>query len=516
MINKEQLIKQTFDKFLLLYNDIEAIAIIDLKGTIFHIEKRRQEFIKTLEGLTNYLKPRIAALMHEESKFKKYGIAFMDSTKYRHLFISINENRILYFVLKQMAPIDKIEPYALFLAEKISQILTSENNAPIQTTMPSFQFESGIFEKYKRMIGFEVGGIYRFKFCIIGDNFVGKTSLVRRFVENKFDKDYRSTIGLNIVSHNFHLLNNEINVVIWDMGGQQYYHRFRQQYYLGSQVAFIVFDLTNRESYDNAKNYWYEELRTFIKQKALPIVLIGNKSDLEEQRKVTFEEGQNLADELSEIENSYVSYIETSALSGENIKEAFKMVSYQYIIQSKEEEAKVLQEKLYVLINEILEKKPSLSLVFFSESFLWSPAIRILTGINKLGKFKLIKDDENEKIYQFDNGLILKNYIITIRDISDCDGIYCIFDAIGKEHIDPKWRELIVNIIKTIKENTELLVGIRVTKDHNWSQLLEEFNLNEELEKKMANLSFYELRDEFQLDIYDQLKNMLNSIKFFA
>jgi len=511
---KDQIIRKIFSKFLIIYTDIEAIAITDPNGSIKTIEKRREEFIKTIGGLESYLKPRIESLLKKGSTFRKYGIASIDSTQYRHLFISVDEETILYFVLNKWAPIDNIEPFALFLAEKVSQIYHAQAGDQIQTTMPSFQYESGMFEKYKIMMGFESGGIYRFKFCIIGDNAVGKTSCVRRFVENKFDEDYKSTIGLNIVSHSFNLLDNEINAVIWDLGGQQYYHRFRRNYYTGTQVIFIVFDLTRRDSFENAKNYWYEELRTFVKQKDLPIVLIGNKSDLKKKRKVSFEEGQQLADELTEKEKAYVTYIETSASNGENIEEAFGTVTYQYIMQSKEEEAKLLQEELVVLINFILEKKPSLTVAFFAESLLWSPAIRTLTGISKLGEFQLVKDEENEKIYQYDTGLILKSFDLNFRDISDCNGIYFIFDAIGKEHIESKWREFAIEIIRAIKENTELLIGIRTTKEQNWSQLINEFNLDEELEKKMVNLSFSELGDDFQLDIYDQLKNLLNSLKF--
>jgi small GTP-binding protein len=510
-----QLLKQLFSKFLMLYEDIEAVAIINPEAEISHLERRNEDFIKTVQGLTNYLRPRIKPLLKKGSKFSKYGIASLDTTQYRHIFVNLRDkSTILYLVMRRYSSIEKIEPFALFLAEKVSQIFFAESEE-IEIVMPSFQYESGMFEKYKTMIGFESGAIYRFKFAIIGDNAVGKTSCVRRFVEDKFDRDYKSTIGLNIVRHSFNLLDNEINVVMWDLGGQVYYHRFRRQYYLGTQAAFIVFDLTRRESFERAGEYWFEELRNFVKQKHLTIVLIGNKSDLKKKRQVSSEEGQQLADELTEKENSLVAYIECSALNGENIEDAFETLAYQYMMLNKEQESKLMQEEIVELFQLILSKRKPLTIAFFSESLFWSPAVRILTGISKLGDFKLTKDEEEKKIYEYDNGLILKEYS-TYKEVSDCDGIYVVFDARDEENIDEEWREFIIAIIKTMKENAELIVGIRITKEHNWSQMMAEFNLNEYLEQKMVNISFFELGDDFTIEIHDHLKTMLNSLKFYA
>ena len=513
---KSDMIKQLFSKFLIIYTDIEAIVITNPQAEIFYVERRREDFIKTLGALSEYLKPRLETIHRKKSAFVKYGIASMDSSKYRHMFIRINPETILYLVLNLSARIDEIEPYALFLAEKISLVINlKEESALLQTTMPSFQYESGIFEKYKAMMGMESGGIYRFKFCIIGDNAVGKTSSIRQFVEGKFDTDYKSTIGLNIVTHSFPLLDNEINAVLWDLGGQQYYHKFRRNYYNGTQAAFILFDLTRYESFENARDYWYPELKEFAPP-GIPIVLVGNKSDLKDKRKVKYEEGEKLADELSEKENSLVSYIETSAANGENVEEAFGMVTYQYIMKSKEEESTYLQEDLIELVTAILDKKPTFELSFFSESLLWSPAVKILSSIKKLGEFELTLDKDDEQVYKFKNGLKIKNNDLIYRDVSTSDGICCIFDAIGAQHIEPQWRELIIKIIQTIDENIELLIGIRVVDEEHYSIMLEEFNLDAELEKKMVNIAFFKLGDEFALDIYEHLKNLLNSIKFYV
>ena len=87
---------------------------------------------------------------------------------------------------------------------------------------------------------------YSFKFVIVGNHEVGKTSLIRQFVERKFSQDYRATIGLNIFAHNFDFQGNELLLQLWDIGAQQYFKRFRRIYYNGAEAAFIVFDITNK------------------------------------------------------------------------------------------------------------------------------------------------------------------------------------------------------------------------------------------------------------------------------
>ncbi len=505
---KDQLLQQLFSKFLITY-PVEAIAIIDIDGEIKYIEKKKEDFIKTLGGLTNYLKPRIENLLQEGSAYMKYGIASMDSSKFRHIFVRINPETMLYLVIDNSIPIDRVEPYALFAAEKAYQILFEKLAA--QSAMPSLEYASSkIFDKYKdqlQQIGFDSGGIYRFKFVIIGDGAVGKTSIVHSFVEKKFAKDYRSTIGFNIISHEFRLLSNTIHAIMWDLGGQEFYHRMRKQYYLGSQAAFIVFDLTNRESYDHAFGYWYEELREYVKKKDFPIMLVGNKSDLVKQRKVTYEEGVKMADQLSSKEGVQVAYIETSAFSGSNIDEAFGMLSYQYIIKSKDEEKLKIQDEIAKVINSILTKKKKLTVAFFSESLMWSPAVRILTDISKLGPYDLAKDEIHEKIYQYRSGLKLKSYSLGLKDISDCEAIYCVFDALGHEHVDPRWRDLVLKILQVIDPSKVLTVAIRVSKKHDWNLILKEFNVD-----PISPVSFFQIGDEFQLDIHQQLHNVLSNL----
>ncbi|MFX1393543.1 MAG: hypothetical protein ACFFAH_08205 [Promethearchaeota archaeon] len=137
-----------------------------------------------------------------------------------------------------------------------------------------------------------------------------------------------------------------------------------------------------------------------------------------------------------------------------------------------------------------------------------------MTELNKLGEYKQIKDIKEEKIFEYPNGLILKSNLFDSIDLSDSDGAFCIFDARNKEHIDPRWKEVVIKIIESIQERKVVLIGVRVEPEKiDWSVLMEEFDVNEQLERKMVSLLFFKIGVEYRLEIYDQLEVMLNTIK---
>jgi small GTP-binding protein len=525
-INRKVLFTELFTRFFEINEDIEAVIVSDQLGFVIAGEKRSDVDMEIVSVLTSSINPIIERI-RDEFAFKKFGTASFDTEFYRLLFISLDESRTLSIVLNNLASIDKASPYAYLLAEKSVQILNAEEGDNIQLSIPDFTYETDESEDSERVknqiyqMRLDQGGLYRFKFVIIGSHEVGKTSLVRRFVENKFSHDYRATIGLNILSHSIEFFGNSIQYSLWDVGAQQYFKRFRKTYYLGAQAAFIVFDLTKKESFENAKE-WYNELETFIGGREIPFILIGNKSDLKEQREVEYKEGVQLVNELSQETKSRISYIETSALTGENVEDAFTLIAYHYISKSKEEEEEKVKNDLRNELNSILEKRKELypdqdsllTLTVISENEFWSPGLQILTEINGINDCKKLKDERDEKIYQFSNGVMVHNYLYNNFEVLDSDGAFCIFDARGKEHIDPEWKDVVVKIINDIKENKVLLIGIRVSDENDWSVIMEDFNVNELLEQKMVSLLFFKLGYEYRLEIYDQLKVMLNTIKY--
>ncbi|MFX0106017.1 MAG: Rab family GTPase, partial [Candidatus Hodarchaeota archaeon] len=292
-------------------------------------------------------------------------------------------------------------------------------------------------------------------------------------------------------------------------------------YYLGAQAGFIVFDLTDRNSFNHILK-WYEELENFIKQRHIPLIIIGNKTDLKDERVVKYEQGTELVNELSKRTRGKVSYIETSALSGENVEDAFTLIAYHYITKSKEDEEERVKLDLLEELNLILDKRKRqgfsldklLVLTTISENEFWSPGFQILSDTNSGYKIEKIKDDREEKLYRFSNGVTLKNYLYNNLDIYDSDAVFCIFDARDKDHIEPKWKDVVINIINEIEANKVVLIGIRVSDKSDWSVIMEEFNVNELLEQKMVSLLFFKLGLEYRLEIFDQLKVMLNTIKY--
>ena len=537
-INRGQIFKDLFHNFLEIDKGIEAIIVSDKEGFVIAGEKRKDIDIEIISFLTVVVNP-IVERMRNEFAFKRFGTASFDTDEHRLIFISIDGKTTLSLVFEDNVSIDKLYPYAYFLTEKVAQIIRAVQGDEIELTIPNFEFEEELSKqsnrlKYQIYRGkLDQEGFYRFKFIIIGNHEVGKTSLVRRFVENRFLDDYHTTIGLNILSHNHNAFGNKVNLSLWDIGAQKYFRRYRKTYYNGAQAVFIVFDLTSRESFENIIK-WHKELMEFIEDKNIPIIIAGNKKDLIDQRVIDYEEGVALAKELSNRSelsdfsdlsglidfsdlsgkiDSNISYIETSALTGDQVEDAFNLVSYHFMIKSKEFEESKFKEKIAKEINSILKNYGTLKLLFINEDPLWSPALQILTEINELGEYVKVKDKLKEKEYEYSNGLVIKNYLYDSLSSTNSDGIFCILDAREKEHIDPKWKEMLNEVIEKIEGNKALLVGIRVSETIDWSKLMEEFDIIEEMEEKIGSVLFFKISDNNELEIYELLEFLLNFLK---
>jgi len=513
-LQKNKLFKELFTNFLESKVDVESVIVSDSEGLIIAGEKRKDVDMELVSVLTSIINP-VLDRMRSEFEFQKFGNASFDTEDHRLLFISVDEERILSLILETFASIEKAAPYGLFLAEKTAQILTAEEGDLIQTSIPNFEYDAGNAQRLKNQLyqmNLGVGGEYRFKFVILGDHEVGKTSIIRRFVEKRFTTDYRATIGLNVLSHAFTFFGNEIGVTLYDLGAQKFFRRFRKVYYSGAQATFIVFDLTNRESFENIVS-WYKELKLFTPDEDIPIVIVGNKNDLTEERKVFYQEGAKLANNLSESEKVKISYIETSALTGNNVEDAFNLISYHYVMKSKKIEEERRGDVLLEIINSILKKKIVFTLSLITESLQWSPGLQIITNITNLGEKSLIRDYDDEEVYQFTNGLILKQHQYSaVDDVSSSDGIFCIFDARTKGTVDPDWKKLLIKLIEHSKENGVILIGVRASESSNWSEIIEQLNVDDYLDKKLVDLLFFRIGSDFRLDIFDQLKVMLSAI----
>ena len=153
---------------------------------------------------------------------------------------------------------------------------------------------------------------------IIGDSTVGKTSILSRYTNGDFNPHYLATVGLDFFKKDEVYNGKTIRIKIWDTAGQERYKAITRAYYKGAKGAFIVYDITRKETFDDIDK-WRNELVSSC-NKEVTVMLIGNKCDLEDQREITKEQGEEKAKSFG------FSFIETSALSGENLEKGFEML----------------------------------------------------------------------------------------------------------------------------------------------------------------------------------------------
>eukprot|EP00096_Caligus_rogercresseyi_P001100 TRINITY_DN11718_c0_g1_i1.p1 TRINITY_DN11718_c0_g1~~TRINITY_DN11718_c0_g1_i1.p1 ORF type:complete len:203 (+),score=86.67 TRINITY_DN11718_c0_g1_i1:43-609(+) len=152
-----------------------------------------------------------------------------------------------------------------------------------------------------------------YKLVLVGDSGVGKSCLLEKLIDSSSKNTFISTIGFVIRTHV--LEESQLKLQVWDTGGQERYRPVLASCYRNAAGAIIVFDLTNPTSFLNLKQ-WLEEISEFA-EGSLPKILVGNKADLSERRRVSREEAMSFA------ENTQMTYIETSALESTNVKQAF-------------------------------------------------------------------------------------------------------------------------------------------------------------------------------------------------
>ena len=169
-----------------------------------------------------------------------------------------------------------------------------------------------------------------YKIITLGDTFAGKSCIVNRFVQNEFE-NLSNTIGVDFFAKDFTFKDTTIKLQIYDTSGQEQFKSITANYYKRADGILFVFDLTREETFQNIQ-FWINEMKDqsddFTK---VGLVLLGNKSDLVDAKKVEIKEGMALANTLG------TKYFETSAQSGYNIQEAFQFL-VEDIINKKSEE----------------------------------------------------------------------------------------------------------------------------------------------------------------------------------
>lgn len=167
------------------------------------------------------------------------------------------------------------------------------------------------------------GKKYQLKMVVVGNPAVGKTSIIRRFADDKFESEYKHTIGADFNVKVIEYPDKSIVLTVWDIGGHERFEIIRGYYYEGSQAGLIVFDLTNKKSFD-AISKWHKDLSSYLKD--IPIAVIANKLDLEDKIVISDEDIESIIQELN-----IDFYIKTSAKTGENVEQAFARLAETYI-----------------------------------------------------------------------------------------------------------------------------------------------------------------------------------------
>ena len=171
----------------------------------------------------------------------------------------------------------------------------------------------------------DTAGTMMFKIVIIGDGAVGKTSVRRKYLGKGFISSHIATIGVDFAQKYTQVDSTTVRLVIWDLAGQTGFERVRKHYYQGCSALVLVYDVTNRETFDNATR-WLVEAFTYSGE-IPPTAILANKSDLRNSGDysefVQPEEGQAFAKMFTEKLGIPSIFFETSAKNGENIEEAF-------------------------------------------------------------------------------------------------------------------------------------------------------------------------------------------------
>ncbi|OON17375.1 Ras family protein [Opisthorchis viverrini] len=163
---------------------------------------------------------------------------------------------------------------------------------------------------------------YQFRLIVIGDSMVGKSSFLRTFVEGNFSNVCDPTVGVDFYSRIVRIRNDKyVKLQLWDTAGQEKFRSIAKSYYRNCVGVFVLFDLTDRETYEHVPS-WFEEALSSIRCLTPVVMIVGHKSDKQSDRQVTKVEAACLAERLGDLV-----YMETSSVTGQNIEKSFEIMA---------------------------------------------------------------------------------------------------------------------------------------------------------------------------------------------
>ena len=170
---------------------------------------------------------------------------------------------------------------------------------------------------------------FKFKITVVGDAAVGKTSLIKRYITNTFEKDYITTLGMQFSKYEELVEGEKVELLIWDLAGQESFNTLRDRFYKGSSGAIVVFSLSPEEleTYDHAAK-WLSDIKEECGR--IPILLFGNKADTVDQNALATPNYATSDVHVKKFANDQkvFEYYKTSALTGQNVNEAFQVLVF--------------------------------------------------------------------------------------------------------------------------------------------------------------------------------------------
>ncbi|MFX0143167.1 MAG: GTP-binding protein [Candidatus Hodarchaeota archaeon] len=306
------------------FNDVKGIlgvAICDREGFIIASESKEEneeESDAIIGALSAMLDTYVDKIKDEYGKTDSF-FNITETGDRKFVFSSMGPTSILSTVAVKNTTDIELKVYSEHIASKVELVLTG--NQFVSPKIPE------IIKALAKSRGGrlpDLTGEYQNKCIFCGDFLVGKTSLIRRFVENRFEKDYISTMGVQLSKKTVLLSEKtKMNFIIWDIGGQRQFDLNRARFYNGANAAFIVVDRTRPNNLNSIK-IWYDDLKKSISRN-IHIVIVGNKSDLKDEIVISEEEIKKVAKQFD------FHYILTSALTGENVNDAFLYIAYRVV-----------------------------------------------------------------------------------------------------------------------------------------------------------------------------------------
>ncbi len=171
--------------------------------------------------------------------------------------------------------------------------------------------------------GVSVEDLIKLKLIVVGNQGTGKSCILNRFVNETFEENYQATIGLDFQSKNITIHDQDVRLIIYDTAGQEKFRSLIPMYIREAQIILLVYDISDKDSFDAMPN-WIQEVKEVL-NKEVVFALIGNKMDLESQRKISYEEGKKLAEK-----NNFV-FQEVSAKTGKNFENLFEVQIFETV-----------------------------------------------------------------------------------------------------------------------------------------------------------------------------------------